>query len=109
MLTFALLSFYSWEIIQRDAIGSICSLFSFYSSINRIRNSLAIFVNLSVHLCFGVKWYEREYRDSIKHNYPREGEGEEYDTDGKSLIYHGYYLNGKRQGQGKAYKNNRSK
>ena len=52
----------------------------------------------------GVKRYEGEYRDSIKHNYPREGEGEEYDTDGKSLVYNGYYWNGKRQGQGKAYK-----
>ena len=53
----------------------------------------------------GVKRYEGEYRDSIKHNYPREGEGEEYDSDGKSLIYKGYYWNGRRQGQGKLYQN----
>ena len=52
----------------------------------------------------GVKRYEGEYRDSIKYNYPREGKGEEYDIDGKSLIYRGYYWNGKRQGQGKSYK-----
>ena len=53
----------------------------------------------------GVKRYEGEYRDSIKYNYPREGNGEEYDTDGKSLVYHGCYWNGKRQGQGKLYRN----
>ena len=53
----------------------------------------------------GVKRYEGEYRDSIKHNYPREGNGKEYDTDGKSLVYHGCYWNGRRQGKGKAYKN----
>ena len=53
----------------------------------------------------GVKRYEGEFRDSIKHNYPREGEGEEYDTDGKSLVYEGQFKNGKRQGQGKLYRN----
>ena len=53
----------------------------------------------------GVKRYEGEYRDSIKHNYPREGEGKEYDVNGKSLAYLGYFLNGKRQGMGKYYQN----
>ena len=53
----------------------------------------------------GVKRYEGEYRDSIKHNYPREGEGEEYDTDGKSVIYHGHYWNGRKQGKGMGYRN----
>ena len=53
----------------------------------------------------GVKRYEGEYRDSIKHNYPREGEGEEYDTDGKSLVYEGQFWNNKRQGKGKLYRN----
>ena len=53
----------------------------------------------------GVKRYEGEYRDSIKYNYPREGNGEEYDTDGKSLVYQGSFWNNKRHGQGKAYKN----
>ena len=53
----------------------------------------------------GVKRYEGEYRDSIKHNYPREGEGEEYDENGKSLVYKGYYWNGIRQGNGIVYEN----
>ena len=53
----------------------------------------------------GVKRYEGEYRDSIKHNYPREGKGEEYDTDGETVIYQGQFENGKRHGKGKLYRN----
>ena len=53
----------------------------------------------------GVKRYEGEYKDSIKHNYPREGKGKEYGTDGKSLIYQGQFENGKRQGKGISYRN----
>ena len=53
----------------------------------------------------GVKRYEGEYQDSIKHNYPREGKGEEYGTDGKSLVYEGQFENGKRHGKGKLYRN----
>ena len=53
----------------------------------------------------GVKRYEGEYRDSIKYNYPREGKGEEYGTDGKSLVYEGQFWNGKRHGKGKLYRN----
>ena len=53
----------------------------------------------------GVKRYEGEYKDSIEHNYPREGKGEEYDTDGEGVIYQGQFENGKRQGQGKLYRN----
>ena len=52
----------------------------------------------------GVKRYEGGYRDSIKYRYPREGEGEEYGSDGKSVVYHGHYWNGKRQGQGILYR-----
>ena len=52
----------------------------------------------------GVKRYEGGYRDSIKHRYPREGEGEEYGSDGKSVVYHGHYWNGKRQGEGISYR-----
>ena len=52
----------------------------------------------------GVKRYEGEYLDSIRYNYPQEGEGEEYDADGSRLIYHGHYWNSKRQGQGKLYR-----
>ena len=53
----------------------------------------------------GVKRYEGDYQDSIKHNYPREGKGEEYGTDGKSLVYEGQFENGKRHGKGKLYRN----
>ena len=58
-----------------------------------------------IEFVHGVKRYEGEYRDSIKYNYPSEGNGKEYDTDGRSLIYQGQYWNGKRQGQGKEYVN----
>ena len=57
-----------------------------------------------IELVKGVKRYEGGYRDSIKHNYPREGEGEEYGSDGKSVVYHGHYWNGKRQGEGISYR-----
>ena len=53
----------------------------------------------------GVKRYEGEYRDSIKHNYPREGNGKEYDVNGKNVIYQGQCWNGKRQGNGIVYEN----
>ena len=53
----------------------------------------------------GVKRYEGEYRDSMTDGYCREGNGKEYDTDGKSLIYQGQFWNGKRYGQGKEYIN----
>ena len=57
-----------------------------------------------IELVKGVKRYEGGYRDSIKHRYPREGEGEEYGSDGKSVVYHGHYWNGKRQGEGISYR-----
>ena len=53
----------------------------------------------------GVKRYEGEYKDSIKYNYPREGEGKEYDVNGKSLSYLSHFWNGKRHGMGKYYQN----
>ena len=53
----------------------------------------------------GVKRYEGEYRDSMTDGYCREGEGKEYDMNGKSLIYQGQFENGKRYGQGKLYQN----
>ena len=61
--------------------------------------------NKMIEFVKGVKRYEGEYRDSIKHNYPREGKGEEYDTDGEGVIYQGQFENGKRQGMGKLYRN----
>ena len=53
----------------------------------------------------GVKRYEGEYRDSMTDGYCREGEGEEYGNNGKSVVYHGCYWNGKRQGKGISYRN----
>ena len=35
-----------------------------------------------------MKRYEGEYRDSMTDDYLREGKGEEYDIDGKSVIYY---------------------
>ena len=51
----------------------------------------------------GVKRYEGEYQDPMKDGYIREGNGKEYDSDSKSLIYQGQFWNGKRQGHGKSY------
>ena len=53
----------------------------------------------------GVKQYEGEFINSVDSNYCRNGEGEEYDTDGKSLIYKGTIKNGKRSGRGKLFEN----
>ena len=53
----------------------------------------------------GLKQYEGEYRDSVKDGYLREGNGKEYDVNGEKVIYEGYFWNGKRQGNGKLYRN----
>ena len=55
----------------------------------------------------GRKRYEGEFANSFELNYQREGIGEEYDNDGEALIYVGGLKNGKRNGQGKMYKNTR--
>ena len=55
----------------------------------------------------GKKRYEGEFANSFELNYQREGIGEEYDNDGEALIYVGGLKNGKRNGQGKMYKNTR--
>ena len=104
------------SICQKDEEGNNDGICYFYSNgnidkVSEWKNGEELNVlkkfegNKMIEFVNGVKRYEGEYRDSIKHNYPREGEGEEYDTDGKSLIYHGYYLNNKRHGLGKAYQN----
>ena len=58
-----------------------------------------------IELVNGVKRYEGGYRDSMKDGYPRERIGEEYGSDGRSVVYHGCYWNGKRQGKGISYRN----
>ena len=52
----------------------------------------------------GHKRYEGEYLNSLEKNYPRNGHGKEYETDGVSLSFEGWYLNGKRYGEGISYK-----
>ena len=53
----------------------------------------------------GKLWYSGEYVKNDEYNYIREGKGEEYDTDGVTLIYKGSIKNGKRNGHGKEYHN----
>ena len=53
----------------------------------------------------GSRIYEGEYRNSVEDHYPREGKGDEYDVDGKSIVYHGYFWNGRRHGEGISYQN----
>ena len=62
--------------------------------------------NKMIEFVNGLKRYEWEYRDSIKQNYPREGEGEgeEYDIDGEDVMMV-IFWNGDRQGHGKLYGN----
>ena len=52
----------------------------------------------------GNQKYVGEFNDSIESNYQREGEGEEYNNDGVTLLYKGSFKNGKRNGKGKLYK-----
>ena len=53
----------------------------------------------------GNKVYKGGYLDSLELRYPRNGEGEEFDVDGKSRIFKGNYENGKRHGLGMHYVN----
>ena len=57
----------------------------------------------------GQKCYEGGYLDSFELDYPRNGDGEEYYTDGKTLMFKGSYNNGRKHGKGKSYKNNEIK
>ena len=52
----------------------------------------------------GKKCYSGGYIPSLKLNYPRQGKGEEYDTDGETLLYMGNFVKGKRDGHGKLFK-----
>ena len=53
----------------------------------------------------GIKRYEGEFCDSFFFDYCRNGQGKEFDKDGKTVIYSGCYLVGKRHGNGISYKN----
>ena len=52
----------------------------------------------------GKKCYSGGYIPSLKLNYPRQGEGEEFDIDGETLLYKGNFVKGKRDGHGKLFK-----
>ena len=53
----------------------------------------------------GHKVYEGGFLDDVRKRYPRNGEGEEYDEDGESVIFQGRYVEGKRHGKGIEYEN----
>ena len=53
----------------------------------------------------GRKVYDGGFLDDIRKRYPRNGEGEEYDEDGESVIFQGRYVKGKRHGKGIEYDN----
>ena len=53
----------------------------------------------------GVKYYEGEFIDSLYLDYMRNGQGKEFDANGRTMIYKGYFVNGKRHGRGALYKN----
>ena len=53
----------------------------------------------------GVKCFEGYYEGSIEKGFSRKY-GEEYDNEGKNVIYEGEFLNGKRHGFGTAYDDN---
>ena len=54
----------------------------------------------------GQKCYEGGFLDSFELDYPRNGDGEEYYPDGKTLLFKGSYNNGRKHGKGRSYKNN---
>ena len=53
----------------------------------------------------GVKFYEGEFIDSFYLDYIRNGQGKEFGVNGKTMIYRGNFVNGKRHGRGAVYKN----
>ena len=54
----------------------------------------------------GQKRYEGGYNELVRWVYLRHGIGEEYDSDGRTLLFKGTYYNGRRHGKGTSYKNN---
>ena len=53
----------------------------------------------------GMRVYEGGWKGSIEDGFVREGEGKEYDDDGKQLVYSGGFVNGIREGMGRILKN----
>ena len=52
----------------------------------------------------GKKVYEGGFLDSFEKGYPQNGEGEEYDTDGETMVFRGHFKDGQRHGEGATYK-----
>ena len=50
-----------------------------------------------------VKQYEGDYYEVSDFEYLRDGFGQEFDSDGETVIYEGYYFRGDRHGFGKTY------
>ena len=104
------------SICQKDDQGNNQGVCYFYSNgeIDRIsewKNGEEVSIlkrfkgKIMMEFVNGIKQYEGGFRDSVTANYPREGQGEEYGADGKSLIYQGHFWNGKRHGEGISYWN----
>ena len=53
----------------------------------------------------GMRVYEGGWKGSIEDGFVQEGEGKEYDDDGKQLVYSGGFVNGIREGMGRILKN----
>ena len=107
------------SICQKDEYGNNDGICYFYSNgnidkVSEWKNGKELNVlkqfegNKMIEFVNGVKRYEGEFRDSMTDGYLREGNGEEYDIDGKSVIYHGCYWNGKRHRKGLLYKNGKA-
>ena len=54
----------------------------------------------------GQKCYSGGFVNDLDADYSRNGEGEEYDKNGKTVVFKGHYRNGVRHGQGMVYSNN---
>lgn len=54
----------------------------------------------------GQKQYYGGFLNSLEDDYPRHGEGEEYDKNGKTVLFKGNYRKGNRHGLGVVYSNN---
>ena len=64
--------------------------------------------NKMIEYSHGVKVYEGEFENSLQRNYCRYGKGMEFLPDGTTAIYNGYYKDGKRNGAGIVYRNNKA-
>ena len=56
----------------------------------------------------GVKNYEGEYASNNKFDFIRNGQGKEFDANGRGVVYHGSWLRGKRHGNGTSYQNRKT-